>query len=136
MWSYNNNVVKWWKVFHAFIDDYTRMTWVTFLKHKLEAFNKFKIFRKMVENELDMKIKCLWPNKSGEFTSDEFVDYCEKHGIKRQYATSRTPQKNGVVKRKNQIVKEMARTMLDESKVPNKYWKEVVQTAIYILNRA
>ena len=26
--------------------------------------------------------------------------------------------------------------MLDESKVPNRYWKEVVQTTIYILNRA
>ena len=84
-----------------FIDDYTRMTWVTFLKHKLEAFNKFKIFRKMVENESDMKIKCLWSDKGGEFTSDEFLDYCEKHGIKRQYAASRTPQQNGLVERKN-----------------------------------
>ena len=26
--------------------------------------------------------------------------------------------------------------MLDESKVPNRYWKEVVQTTIYILNKA
>jgi hypothetical protein len=27
-----------------FIDDYTRMTWVTFLKEKFEAFKKFKSF--------------------------------------------------------------------------------------------
>ena len=47
------------KYFILFIDDYTRMVWVTLLKNKLEAFNKFKIFRKMVEYELDMKIKCL-----------------------------------------------------------------------------
>ena len=66
------------KYFMLFIDDYTRMTWVTFLKHKLEAFNKFKIFRKMVENESDMKIKFVQLDKRGEFTSDEFFDYCEK----------------------------------------------------------
>ena len=54
------------------------MTWVTFLKNKSKAFNKFKIFRKMVENESDMKIKCLQSNKGGEFTSNEFVDYCDK----------------------------------------------------------
>ena len=50
-----------------------------------------------------------------------FLIIVKKHGIKRQYAASKTPQKNGVVERKNQTVKEMARTMLDESKVPNRY---------------
>ena len=30
-----------------------------------------------------MKIKCLQSDKGGEFTLDEFVDYCEKHDIKR-----------------------------------------------------
>ena len=38
------------------IDDYTRMTWVTFHKEKIEAFEKFKIFKPMVENETHMKI--------------------------------------------------------------------------------
>ena len=89
----------------------------------------------MVENESDMKIKCLRSDKGGEFTLDECVHYCEKHGIKRKYVASRTPQQNGVVERKNQTVKEMERTMLDESKVRNKYWKEAVQIVVYILNR-
>ena len=29
----------------------------------------------------------------------------------------------------------MTRNMLDESKIPNRYWKEVVQIVVYILNR-
>ena len=33
------------KYFMLFIDDYSKMTWAIFLKHKSEAFNKFKIFR-------------------------------------------------------------------------------------------
>lgn len=63
------------------------------------------------------------------------MDYCEKHGIKRQYAASRTPQQNGVVERKNRTVKEMDRTMLNEANLPDKHWKEAVHTSVYILNR-
>ena len=37
--------------FMLFIDDFTRMAWVFFLKEKSEAFNKFKIFKTFVENE-------------------------------------------------------------------------------------
>jgi hypothetical protein len=42
-----------------FIDDYIRMTWVTFLKNKSEAFERFKTFKALDEIENDMKIKCL-----------------------------------------------------------------------------
>jgi hypothetical protein len=41
------------------VDDYTRMTEIFFLKNKLEAFENFKIYKEMVENEMDSKIKCL-----------------------------------------------------------------------------
>ncbi|XP_059073489.1 uncharacterized protein LOC131070384 [Cryptomeria japonica] len=75
------------------------------------------------------------PDKGGEFTSQDFIEYCEKHGIKRQYSATRTPQQNGVVERKNRTVKEMARTMLNESNLSHKYWKEAVHTTVYILNR-
>ena len=53
------------------IDDYTRMTWVCFLKKKSEAFEWFKIFKEMVENETDLKIKTLRSDNEGEFTSNE-----------------------------------------------------------------
>ena len=53
-----------------FIDDYTRMTWVTFLKEKSEAFEKFKIFKAKVENETNLKIKCIRSDNGGEFTSN------------------------------------------------------------------
>lgn len=74
-------------------------------------------------------------NCGGEFTSNEFKDYCERHGIRRQYSASRTPQQNGVVERKNRIVKEMEMIMLNEANMLDAYWKEVVHTAIYTLNR-
>ena len=52
-----------------FIDDFTRMDWVFFLKEKSEAFNKFKVFKTLVENETEAKIKCFRSNNGGEFTS-------------------------------------------------------------------
>jgi len=58
--------------FMLLIDDYTRMTWFAFLKKKSEAFENFKAFKALVENDIDLKIKCLRSNNGGEFTSNEF----------------------------------------------------------------
>jgi transposase InsO family protein len=50
------------------------------------------------------------------------MDYYINHGIKRQLSIARTPQQNGVVKRKNRTTQEMARTMLMDSKLTNIFW--------------
>jgi len=71
------------KYFMLFNDDQTRMTWVAFLKHKFEAFNHFRSFKALVENETGDRIKCLRSNNGGEFTSNEFEEFCESHGSKR-----------------------------------------------------
>jgi transposase InsO family protein len=85
-------------------DDYTIMIAVCFLKNKSEAFENFKIYKEMIENEMDSRIKCLRFDNGGEFTSKKFMDYCSSHGIKRQFFVARTPQQNGVVERKNKTV--------------------------------
>eukprot|EP00253_Pinus_taeda_P014272 PITA_14272 len=78
--------------FILFIDDFSKMCWIGLLKHKYEAFEKFKAFKALVENESDRKIKFLRFDRGGEFTSDEFFEFCEQHGIKRKFSTTRTPQ--------------------------------------------
>ncbi|GJY80394.1 putative ribonuclease H-like domain-containing protein [Tanacetum coccineum] len=48
---------------------------------------------------------------------------------------ARTPQQNGVAKRKNRTLIKAARTMLADSFLPNTFWAEAVSTACYVLNR-
>ena len=47
------------KYFMLLVDDYTRMTSVCFLRNNLESFENFKVYKEMIENEMDSKIKCL-----------------------------------------------------------------------------
>ena len=54
------------------------MAWVFFLKKTYEAFECFKIFKEVVENEINLNIKCLRSYNGGEYTSNEFEDLCEK----------------------------------------------------------
>ena len=71
----------------------------------------------MVENETYLKIKTLRSENGGEFTSNEFWNYSEEHGINRQFLETRIPQQNGVVEWKKITVEEMARAMLNDSKL-------------------
>lgn len=97
-----------------------------FLAFKLDAFTYFKLFKALVEKETGVPIKCLRTDHGGEFTSNEFKEYCETNGIKRQLTAAYTPQQNGVVERKNRTVMNMARSILVEKNVPRKLWAEVV----------
>lgn len=72
------------------------MTWAEFLKCKSEAFEMFKTFKALVENETNLKIIFLKTNNGGKFTSNEFDEFCEEHGIKKHFLYTRNPQHNGV----------------------------------------
>jgi hypothetical protein len=43
--------------FMLIIDDYSRLTCVAFLKEKDEAFEKFKIFKALIENQTCKRLK-------------------------------------------------------------------------------
>ena len=74
-------------------------------------------------------------DNGGEFTSKEFMDYYNSHGIKRKFFIARTPQQNGVVERKNMTVQKMARTMIMDSKLIDIFWKQAVNIAIHTKNK-
>ena len=67
-------------------------------------------------------IKVLRSDRSGEFSSNEFLEFCRFHGIKKQFATRYTPQQTGVAERKNKTIMEMARSMLKAKNLSNVFW--------------
>ena len=59
-----------------FINDYSRKTWIYFLKAKDEVFNKFQEFKDLVENLSKREIKVLRSDNGGEYTSKDFKYFC------------------------------------------------------------
>jgi len=49
-----------------FVDDFSRKTWIYYLKHKYKAFKTFKEFKALVENLTGKKTKIFRFNNGGE----------------------------------------------------------------------
>ncbi|GKB39703.1 retrovirus-related pol polyprotein from transposon TNT 1-94 [Tanacetum coccineum] len=90
------------------VDDYSRFTWVKFLR----------------------------TDNGTKFVNQTLREYYEKVGISHETSVARSPQQNGVVKRRNRTLIEAARTMLIYAKALLFLWAEAVATACYTQNRS
>jgi len=79
-------------------------------------------------------IKVLRTDRGSEYVSRDFQNFCKVHGIYKQFTTRYTPQHNGVTKRNNHTIMEMARNMLASKNLSNEFWAEAIATAVYIMN--
>jgi transposase InsO family protein len=85
----------------SFVDEFTRMTWVSLIKFKHGVFAKFKKFKIKAENQSDQKLKILRTNGGGEYNSTEFRKFYEENGIEHEVAALYTPQHNGLAEIRN-----------------------------------
>jgi hypothetical protein len=106
----------------TFIDDYSRNTWIYFLKAKSMVFAWFQEFIALVENQTGKRIKVLRSDNGGEYSLRQFVEFCAQHGIRREMTVPYNPQQNGVAKRKNQDITGAARSMLHDQSLPLYLW--------------
>ncbi|GKB20112.1 putative ribonuclease H-like domain-containing protein [Tanacetum coccineum] len=116
-------------------DDFSRFSWVFFLRTKDETSGILKDFIRQIKNQLNQKVKTIRCDNGTKFKNRDIIEFCGSKGIKREYSNARTPQQNGVAERKNRTLIEAARTMLADSFLPNTFWAEAVSTACYVLNR-
>ena len=119
----------------TFTDDYLRYYWIYFLKKKFDVFETFKFFKSLAENDLGKKIKALRSDNGGEYIKREFQYLCASEGTQMQHSVPYTPQYNGVAKRKNRSLKEMATCLLEPRDLPPYMWVEAMNCASYIHNR-
>ena len=99
------------------IYDFSRKTWIYFLKGKNEVFNNFKEFKALIENHTERKVKTMRLYNGGEFTSEELKELCRESGIKRELSTPYNPQWNGIAERKNKTIMEVAKAMLHDQDI-------------------
>ncbi|GKA97971.1 retrovirus-related pol polyprotein from transposon TNT 1-94 [Tanacetum coccineum] len=118
------------------VDDYSRFTWVKFVRSKDETPTVVIKFLKQIQVGLNKTVRFIRSDNGTEFVNKTLYDYYESVGIFHQKTVPRTPQQNGVVERRNQTLVEAARTMLIFSKAPMFLWAEAVATACYTQNRS
>ena len=78
MWSHVSFFLIDYEYYITFIDDFSRKTWIYFLRSKRseEVLLPFQEFKALVENQTGKKIKVLRSKNEGEYTSRAFDEYC------------------------------------------------------------
>jgi hypothetical protein len=120
----------------VFIDDFSRKSWIFFMKTKGQVFSRFQEFKALVENQTRKKIRVLRSDNGGEYTSKEFMDFYVGEGIRREFIVPYNPQHNGVTERKNRAIVGAVRAMLHDQGMPLFLWAEACYTIVYLQNRS
>jgi hypothetical protein len=123
------------KYFLTFIDDFSRRTWVYFLKLKSKFFEKFLAYKALVEKKSGHQIQKLRRDHGGEYMNNNFTSYYTTQGIQMKHIVPYTPQQNGVAERKNHTLKEMSSCMIQSKGLSLKFWVETINCKNYIVNR-
>ncbi|GJX95880.1 retrovirus-related pol polyprotein from transposon TNT 1-94 [Tanacetum coccineum] len=136
--------IKGKKYILVIVDDYSRFTWVKFLRSKDETPEFVTNFLKQIQVGLNKIVRFIRTDngteKKGkntkEIVNQVMSEYYEGVGIFHQKSVLRTPQQNGIVERRNRTLVEAARTMMIFLKAPMFLWAEAVATACYTQNRS
>ncbi|GKD86799.1 retrovirus-related pol polyprotein from transposon TNT 1-94 [Tanacetum coccineum] len=118
------------------VDDFSRYTWVYYLRSKDETPKIIKKFITQAQLNYKAKVCKIRTDNGTECKNATLKAHYEKLGIMQQFSIARTPQQNEVVERRNRTLVEAARTMLIFSKLPEFLWAEAVVTACFTQNRS
>ena len=95
----------------------------------------FKTFVKQAQNEFESSVVKVQSDNGTEFRNTQVEEFCNDIGIKPEFSSSYTPQQNGVMERKNRTLITLARAMLDDYGISQRFWAEAINTACHASNR-
>ncbi|KAF7763932.1 hypothetical protein Agabi119p4_8469 [Agaricus bisporus var. burnettii] len=124
------------KYFMLLMDGATSYRKVYFLNSKSAdtTLGKFKEFHKESERQTGEKLKRIRLDMGREWHNDLWDGYAKENGILLEFTTPYAHQQNGKAERSMRTLLEMARAMLADAGLPQKYWADAIQTAVYIRN--
>ena len=118
-----------------FEDDYSNYRTIYTIKRKSEVSDKLLEFVNKLKRETGKDIKILRTDNGSEYINGKVEQIVKKFGMKHERTVVYTPEQNGVSERSNRTIVEMARTMLISKNLKKELWAEVVNSAVYLLNR-
>ncbi|GKF97673.1 retrovirus-related pol polyprotein from transposon TNT 1-94, partial [Tanacetum coccineum] len=118
------------------VDDYSRYTWVHFLRSKDEAPEVIKTFLKRITVLIQSPVIIIRIDNGTEFKNQILKEYFDSVGISHQASFVITPQQNGVVEQRNRTLVEATRTMLICSHALLFLWAEAIAIVCYTQNRS
>nr|GFB92758.1 ribonuclease H-like domain-containing protein [Tanacetum cinerariifolium] len=86
------------------VDDYSRFTWVKFLRSKDETPDVVIKFITQIQVGLNKIVRYVRTDNGTEFINHTMTEYYERIRIFHQKTVPRTPQQNGVVERRNRTL--------------------------------
>jgi histone deacetylase 1/2 len=117
----------------SFIDDFSKFTWVYFLRHKSEVFQWFHDFQNLVERLFNRKIVAVQTDWGGEY--QRLNSFFQRIGISHHVSCPHAHQQNGSAERKHRHIVEFGLSLLAHASMPLKFWDEAFLTAVYLINR-
>lgn len=123
------------KYLFLIIDNKSRMMFVYFLKHKDEAFERFRHFHAQASNITMYNLKNLHSDNGGEFDNSQFAKYCSENGIHHTTNVPYNPEQNGLAEKYISILVNDCITLLQQANLPKRFWAEALHTACYVRNR-
>ncbi len=121
--------------FVTLTDDFTRFTWMFFMKIKGKMVKHIKNFVTLMKTDcsdyslerLCTDFECKYLVLKNWFTANSIIW---------EPTTSYSPEENGVSERLNHTICEPAWAMLKDSGLNSHLWSKVIKTAVYIKNRS
>jgi hypothetical protein len=77
--------------FLTFIDDFSKHTWVYFLKLNSEVFDMFLAYKALVEKQSRHRLQRLRTYNRGEYVNNKFTTYYTSEGIQMKHIVPYTP---------------------------------------------
>jgi hypothetical protein len=122
------------KYYIIFVDNFSRHTWIYFMKHRSETLFIYKTFSVMIRTHFDTSIHVFYANYAGECLSDALHQVLAEQGTLAQCSCSGSHAQNGVVECKHHYLLEIVHALMIVKSIPPHFWADTVSTVTYLVN--
>ena len=110
-----------YRYYVLFIDDYSRFTWIYFLKHRSELSRNYIEFANMIHTQFSFSIKILCTNNALEYKDSTLLSFLSQQGTIVQRSCPHTSQQNGLAERKHRNILDSVHALLLSASCPEKF---------------